>query len=268
MKKIAFPIFLISQFIFSQSSSIRINEIYTEGGKSDSTFNSDYIELINTASTSQSLSGLYLQFCDSEVCWSAITLPALQLQPNDTFLVKFGGDSVGGIALPTPDLVNNKNLKLPLKVAIRYNGAPPVTYFDVGVSDFVGIGNGNSAEQFPAVAPTSTKSISRTNGIDTNNNFNDFTLQDPSPKNSVGQYLSIKQDIKNNPPLFVLTNFGNTILFKLITDYKITNSVGQIIYSGKSTTNSQLNISEFSKGIYYVSMFSNGKIVNHKFIKQ
>ncbi|MDN5627245.1 MAG: T9SS type A sorting domain-containing protein [Weeksellaceae bacterium] len=153
------------------------------------------------------------------------------------------------------------------KIALVSDANQISTVTASNVLDFVGYGT--TANQFEgsgaAPAPSATLSVSRTNGIDTNNNAADFTASAPTPQNS--SQLAVSDVTKVNSTLVKNTVVGESISFAKNADIQIVNTAGQVVKSAKVTEGSTLNVSSLAKGTYIVTGTVNGERVSQKVIK-
>lgn len=165
-------------------SLLVINEVYGGGGNAGAPFNQDFVELFNTGATAIDISGFSLQYgtaTGSTFATFATFAVGTMIQAGSTFLVSAGSGGTNGVALPTPDFVGaTTNFAATAGKIQLVNGTG--TTVDL-------VGYGTTANLFegagPAPAPSNTTSISRTLGIDTDNNSLDFTAGMPSPMAAV-----------------------------------------------------------------------------------
>lgn len=192
MKKIFTILGLVSATALL-NAQIVINEVYGGGGNSGTTFKNDFVELINNGATSVTLSGAYLQYTSTNGVFGTATnplnnklaLPVITLNPGQKYLIQLAAGTGGTQNLPNPDFAPNgtsfPDQPLALsstggKLALTSDSTSPSAGTGSNVLDFVGWGGANWFEgAASAPATTNTTSISRTNGIDTNNNAADFT---------------------------------------------------------------------------------------------
>jgi len=181
---LALPIFLAVFFVckldvFAFSPGIIINEIQTAGVSA----NDEFIELYNPSSSSVDISKWSIQYRGG----SGAVYYKKNFESNNTipahgyFLVAHGGnENYSGVAAynmswsqglsssgGTIFLVNNQNSLV--------SGA------DASIVDKVGYGASSDYEKVSAKNPVSKESIGRIDGKDTDDNSQDFTIQDPSP---------------------------------------------------------------------------------------
>ena len=109
MKKIFTLLFLFCSFIsFSQSTTLVISQVYGAGGNSGALYTADYVELHNVSGTSQSLSGLSVQYASSAAtgAWTGVyALPAATIPAGGYYLVQMSTAGTVGSPIPTPDAV-------------------------------------------------------------------------------------------------------------------------------------------------------------------
>lgn len=172
-------------------AQVRISQLYTAGGTTSATYLNDFVELYNAGSAPQTLSGWSLQYASAtSSTWSVQSLSGT-IQPKSYFLVSFASNGAVGSSLPAIDLVGSTSINLSTangKVAlVSATTALAVTNPTVGVLDLIGYGTANGFEG--TVAPgfsLNTRSLIRKdNGeTDSNNNFSDFSVVVPAPRNS------------------------------------------------------------------------------------
>lgn len=164
-----------------------INQVYGGGGNSGAEYKSDYIELYNPTNAEVDLSNYSVQYTSaSGTTWQVTELTG-KIGSGKFYLIKEADGAGGTKDLPTPDAIGTIAMSgTAFKVALMdtktaATGEKPAA----NLIDFVGAGTANSYEgTAPAPAPSNTKSIGRTNGIDTDNNSADFIQMDPNPRNS------------------------------------------------------------------------------------
>lgn len=170
----------------AQSNTLVVSEIYGGGGNAGSTYKTDYIQLFNVSASQIDLSGYTLQVNNGSM--KVIHLLGTIL-PFHWFLVKGKVDSNLGADLPTADLVADFNLNMQTgTVALVHSSVSmqeSCNSSGENVVDFVGYGNNAPCFEL-AAAPAQTVDLatSRRNfAADGNNNFTDFTLFPPNPRN-------------------------------------------------------------------------------------
>ena len=169
-------------------SGLVISQVYGGGGTSGATYNSDFVELFNRGSNTESLLGWSLQFAaGGSNTWSVMPLSGT-LEPGKHLLVKLGSSGSSGASLPAADMVNT-GIDLgtqSAKVAIRANTSAFTSCAEGWSIDLVSYGYADCAEFTPGpVGSATTGALRRGSGCtDTNNNFNDFASATPSPRNS------------------------------------------------------------------------------------
>jgi len=238
------------------NAQIVINEVYGNGGKSSSTYNSNFVELKNIGTTTISRDIYIWTWLGQNSSSSAdgTWLQTITLIPNQTYLVKLSCSpdcSAGNLSLPTPDktspiIVKGSNYN----VAITYNANRPNGQ---NTLDRVGMGSNTSYEGSGPAPETSdgTLSISR-NGSDTNNNNIDFTLGAPTPTNSNSSTLSNVEAYNNKSNLVKNTIVIDNLYFGKKTLISIYNSEGRFILSTNVYDGYALEMSNFLPGIYIV----------------
>jgi len=201
---------LVSCFVFGQSSTVVISQVYGGGGATSGTptYKADFIELHNVSSTSQSLDGFSLQYGSSTGAFggsssqiyaftSGTSIPA-----GGYLLIQCGTVGTVGVDFPVTADQTTTNLSMSSssgKVAL-VNGvtglgcgatASPCTLPATAIIDVVSYGASNNGEGNTTVnngtALTNTQgAVRKTNGCtDTDNNNNDFdVVTAPVPRKS------------------------------------------------------------------------------------
>lgn len=287
MKKIFIILSLAT--ISSMNAQIIINEIYAGGGNTKALYSNDFVELINSGTTEQTLSGAYLQYAATNKTFnSAVSLPNITLKPKQTFLIRLGKGKNDGAqdfkedynALEAFNIdPNSKSFGKTFNTSINLGGNGKLALTDTkeqisgpdakGVLDFVGWGTADQYEGEKASALTDNdKSISRTNGIDTNNNKADFKKVNPTPQNMEDTKLSTNEIGHKDVFLIKNTTVEHTLVFGVSSDVKIYNTNGQLIKSIEAIKNKTIDVSYLPKGIYFISGEVQGKVVTQKIIKK
>jgi hypothetical protein len=169
----------------SRTQCLVINEVYSAGGQSGATYNRNFIELLNRCAASTSLNGVYLDVLSGDGTWQVAVTLSGSVGAGHFFLIGFNDPATGG-PLPTPD-ASYPIMMDPGKAYLTTNANPPAACPGPSLIDLVGYGN-SSAPCFEGAGPAPesmpTKSASRTNCADTDDNAADFTLGNPSAQNS------------------------------------------------------------------------------------
>lgn len=153
------------------------------------------------------------------------------------------------------------------KIALTTNATVVTSATDPNVIDLVGFGaTANIFEgSGPTPAPSNVNSVSRTNGIDTNNNAVDFTAGLPTPQNMSTMAVSDVNSAKIN--LVKNTNVTNSIIFGANATVQIVNVNGQVVRTAQVSDNTIMDVSSLAKGMYIVTADVNGQKVSQKIIK-
>jgi hypothetical protein len=215
-------------------TGIVISQAYGGGGGTTGTYKNDYVELHNNGTTTQSLTGLSIQYGSAtgnfgSSATNIYAFPAGTSIPAGRYLlIQLGPTGSAGLDLPvTPDLVTT-NLTMSgssgkVVLANQATGlgcgatATPCTLPSATIIDLVAFGAAGNAEGGVAVnngvALTSTQGAVRKNNgcTDTDNNNNDFdVVTAPVPRNSASPLFSCSAGPA--PVLSIsspLTAFGN-----------------------------------------------------------
>jgi hypothetical protein len=267
------------------NAQIVINEVYGGGGNNGSTYKNDFVELKNIGSTVVTLTGATLQYASAAATFNQYhTLPTITLNPGQYYLIQEQAGTGGTVNL-TPDYVapiptnfgtgTNTVPGFAMaagagKIALVSDGVQIVNPTDSNVIDFVGYGT--TADKYegagPAPAPSATLSISRTNGIDTNNNAADFTTGAPSPQNMSSGSLATIELVKGKNYLVQNTYVKSEINFGAdAKNVKVYNMYGQVVREFSVKNNQTVNVSDLPKGNYIVTGTVNNNPVSQKILK-
>jgi hypothetical protein len=188
MKKGIILIGCVAAFIASSEAAIVINEIYGGGGNANAVFRNDFIELFNNSATETvTIGGTFLQYATESGTFgdlntaspaNTLTITAgAMLSPQQHYLIQAGSGGSVGSALGGSDQTLGTNLNATAG-KLRLVAADKTTVIDL-------VGYGTAASQFEgagrAPSGSNTQSISRVNGVDSNNNNLDFVAGAPSP---------------------------------------------------------------------------------------
>ncbi|UKB80432.1 lamin tail domain-containing protein [Chryseobacterium sp. MEBOG07] len=291
MKKIFTILGLISATAF-MNAQIVINEVYGGGGNSGATLKNDFVELINRGASSVTITGAYLQYTSAAGAFgpsgsntnplnNKLALPSITLNPGQKYLIQLAVGNGGTQNLPNPDFAPSgtsfPDQPLALsgtggKIALTSDSTSPTAANGSNVIDFVGWGTGVSLFEGTAAAPatTNTTSISRTNGIDTNNNNVDFTAGTPTPENSSSGTLAVIDTKNAKSGSFVKNSFvkNNEIVFGSdVKDVKVFNMFGQLVKEASVKQNGTVSVAELAKGNYVVTGTVNNQPISQKVLK-
>ncbi|HSS22623.1 MAG TPA: Calx-beta domain-containing protein [Pyrinomonadaceae bacterium] len=192
------------------AGDIVFSQIYSRGGSPGSTYQNNYLEILNRTNNTVDISGWRFYVGDSTNGFSQaisfVSSRGIGVGAGRYILIQFGPASSNGAPLPTPDFVApfhvdpppgfppipDLNLFPSGKVALTTTGvdlfgsACPLP--NAGIVDFVGYGTTTTC--FEGGGPVSTLSLTtaavrKTNGCtDTDNNNSDFDVSSPAPRNS------------------------------------------------------------------------------------
>ncbi len=189
------------------SSGLVISQVYGAGGNSGALYQSDYIELLNTGSTTIDLGTWSVQYASaSSTSWSATTLSGT-VQPGHYFLVALGSSGSAGSLLPAADAVGTTNLAVTGgKVAVVHDTDPLTCGSTAGscsavstVADLVGYGTATDYEGSVAPAGSATLADLRAGGgcTDTDVNGADFVTGAPTPRSTASAAASCSGSSSN-----------------------------------------------------------------------
>ena len=205
---------LSTSSVLGQANHVVISEVYGGGGNSGSTWKNDFVELYNPTNARITMTNWSVQYASYSGSFSALNVHVFSgvIQPKSFFLIQESQGSGGSKDLPTPDATGTLALSYQQGKVALSSGTTPVTGpTNPSVVDFVGYGNtpGTSASMFEGSGPVPTLSNTTSaerkasasstaatlgsggseeksgNGLDTNDNANDFVVQqNVNPQNS------------------------------------------------------------------------------------
>jgi hypothetical protein len=186
-------------------TTVKISQVYGGGGNSGSTFTNDFIEIYNQDKNPIDITSWSVQYSSNNTTtWTATSLcpsGTCLLQPGHYFLVQESAGAGGTTALPSPDATGTIAMgSSSARVVLVADTAPLSGACPTGGSivDFVGYGSADTT--CSETAPTGTLSnttaaVRKGNGcIDTDNNFNDFVVVGPIPRNTASPVNSCGTD--------------------------------------------------------------------------
>ncbi|WP_310528204.1 lamin tail domain-containing protein [Nocardioides sp.] len=174
------------------TSSLKITEVYADGGLAGSTIDHDFVEVQNTSGSTLPMTGLTLQYRAPGDTGPATVIATLtgSMAANSFDLVQLAGTVGNGSPLTNPEYTNGLDLSATggtlfvAKTNAGYDPGNGAVVADQYRSDLVGWGTSNTFESTAADAAdlSLTQSIQRENGgVDNANNLADFDGYTPSP---------------------------------------------------------------------------------------
>ncbi|MEH0147203.1 ExeM/NucH family extracellular endonuclease [Corynebacterium sp. Q4381] len=165
-------------------TNVVINEVYGGGGNSGSVYSNDFVELYNPTDAPIDITGWQIEQYSANGGKGGRHPHVLNgtIQPKSFFLVQgWAGNNATG-ELPAPDQILNFDFagKQAIAKLIDANGS---------VVDLLGWGAAKEAEgDSPAAGTNNGTSVQRKrDGVDTDNNANDFKVDAPTPGASNGE---------------------------------------------------------------------------------
>lgn len=183
------------------SQSVVIYQIYGAGGNSASSqYTHDYVALYNRGAKAISLNGWSTQYASSGGNnWYVTPLTDVTLQPGQYYLIQYSGGNQGGsLPVPNPDIIapqvpqgfipNLSQTSGKLALVNSTEALPQSTCpTDPSIVDLVGYGDSASCSEGSATINLNSTSALFRKGDgcdDSDNNFNDFELGSPAPRNT------------------------------------------------------------------------------------
>ncbi|PRY86938.1 lamin tail domain-containing protein [Mongoliibacter ruber] len=166
-----------------------ISQVYGGGGISGSIFTNDFIELFNSGTTTVDLTGWSVQYASSTGTSWVVTELSGSIQSGHYYLIQQAAGGGGFVNLPSPDAVGTINMAasngkvlLSNTTTVQSGSCPSGSQ----IIDLIGYGTANCFETSPtSTLSSTTAAIRKSNGCqDTDNNFEDFNIADPLPRNS------------------------------------------------------------------------------------
>ena len=177
----------------TDGTNLVINEVYGGGGNSGAQFQNDFVELYNPTDQAIDLEGLSLEYKSaSGGSGGAIALNG-SVDAGGYFLVQYAAGNGSAAPLPTADQTAGANISASSGRVYLYVGEGQYSTQEgdlVGAEaliDMVGFGGAASYEGDTAPGLSNSTSISRANGVDTDDNSSDFVTGAPTPTNSKGE---------------------------------------------------------------------------------
>lgn len=185
-------------FAATDGSGVVINEVYARGGSANQPYLNKFVELYNPTNSAVSLAGWSLQYRSATSTGAPAASGVVELSKSipakGYFLIGLNSNGATGAALPTPDVSKDvapsgtTGSVFLANVATAINPGTGSIVNAANVVDYVGYGASLNFEGAVA-AYTGTNatpgSISRTGGLDTDNNAADFAFSaTPTPQNS------------------------------------------------------------------------------------
>jgi predicted extracellular nuclease len=267
---------------YGQVSTLVISQAYGGGGNNGATLTHDFVEIFNRGVLPVNLEGYSLQYAAAGGSnWSKTDLPNFILAPGQYYLVQQAQGAGGTQALPNPDLVtvvdvnqlamSGSNFKLVLA-----NTTTLITSVtDPAVVDLLGVGSANGFEGTVAPMLSNTTAAIRNLGgcTDTNNNAADFTIAEPTPRNSSSAFNNCALGT-NQSAIAGLQVYPNPVLNgNLFVTSDNSASKAVVIYDvlGKQVINTivtdqAINVSNLNSGVYIVKVTEAGKTATRKLV--
>ena len=173
----------------TDGSDLVISEAYTRGGSSGAAYQQKFVEILNPTGSDLSLDGLSLQYVPARGGAASATCALTgTVEAGGTLLVTGGSNGGNGAALTGDEGCAALNPAAASGTLAIVRGTTAHTFpagtstADADVVDLLGWGSAGSYEGAAATAATSTtESLQRAAGTDTDDNAADFTAGAPTP---------------------------------------------------------------------------------------
>jgi len=193
--------FAVADCSQNSAAQVVISQVYGGGGNTGAIYNADFIELFNRSASPVSLNGWSVQYASAGAVGgfdnpSDRVLLGGTILPGQYVLVRFSDVGTSGVALPTPDFfgsggIGNSGGRAAL---VRDVTLIATDCNDSDLEDLVGWGAAVCYEGAAAAGGTgNTVGITRklSGSQDSNQNFNDFAVVTPAPRNrATGGFLA------------------------------------------------------------------------------
>lgn len=194
MTKTVFALFTITILYSSLAAQLTINEVYPGGGNSGASYDADFVELYNSGNTAVDLTGFTLWYATATGTFGASVDLQGSVPPFGYFLLRTTSPGANGSPLPGPDQAAaspnlssvNGNLLLTDPTFTAQNNFVCPAAGTPGVVDRIAYGTGNCPESSAAPSPgNNSNSLQRISpGLDSDNNFADFSPMAATPQAS------------------------------------------------------------------------------------
>ncbi|MFT3933170.1 MAG: choice-of-anchor J domain-containing protein [Chitinophagaceae bacterium] len=241
------------------AAKVVINQVYGGGGNSGATFKNDFIELYNDDDTAVNLAGWSVQYGGGTGTGN-FTVHSISgiIQPHNFFLIQEIAGTGGTVNLPTPDATGTLSLGaaagkvLLCNSTVAQSGSNP-TYDPLDpvtkvIRDKVGYGTANGSETAPTAAPDNTTSVQRnTDGVDSENNFADFFVGTPVPRNS--SYKTTPPSVVTLTPPTNRLDVPSTLGLSILFDKKMVKGSGTITIYENGVAGASVDVNDASIAI-------------------
>ena len=255
--------FSVADCATNSASRVVISQVFGGGGNLGppaGAYNADFVELYNRSGTSVDLSGWSVQYASPAAAGGFDNagdrvLLSGSIKPGQYLLVRMSDPEITGSALPTPDFINQPGLggmgsNAGRVALVRTTALIGANCSSTDVEDFVGYGS--AAACFEGGAPTATTAndtaaLRNGNGAqDFNQNFNDFTVGAPTPRNRASDGFLVGQ------PAASVTNVcaGDSVTFTVaVTPGQAPASSGVGVTANLTTVGGAANAALLDNGL-------------------
>jgi hypothetical protein len=177
----------------ASASGVVVSQVYGGGGNSGASFQNDFVELLNTGSSSVDLAGYTVQYATAAGTSWQVTALTGSLAPGHYYLVQLASAAAVGAVLPTPDATGTTNLAATGGKIAFVHGTTALSCGATAGScagaadDLVGYGSAADYEgsaAAPALDSTHAAVRAAAGCTDTGDNAADFTAAAPTPRNT------------------------------------------------------------------------------------
>lgn len=174
--------------VLTDTSHLRISQIYGGGGNAGATYTHDFVELHNPGPAAVDVNGWSFQYASATgKTWLATPLTGT-IAPGGYYLIQQAQGSGGTVSISAPDATGETAMSASSGKVALVRGVEPLSGScpsGSGIVDFVGYGSANCFEGgAPAPRPSNARALHRIgpDGQDTDDNRNDFVTSLPAPR--------------------------------------------------------------------------------------
>ena len=179
--------------LLTDTSHLRISQIYGGGGNAGATYTHDFVELHNPGPAAVDVNGWSFQYASATGKTWLVTPLTGTIAPGGYYLIQQAQGSGGTVALSAPDATGETAMSASSGKVALVQGVEPLSGScpsGAAIVDFVGYGSANCFEGgAPAPRPSNARALHRmgADGQDTDDNQDDFVTSLPAPRQLNGR---------------------------------------------------------------------------------